>query len=162
MLDAGDAKLPQALVDQLQADPTLPIAKLPEAGVTLRARVAGHDATYGLTMLDIGGAGLLVPGLLDPAGSGVRIRVAASDVSLARNAAEGSTILNILPARIVGHAARDPYQVTSVMALGAEGDGPRILARVTRRSWESLGLAAGETVFAQIKGVAVVTGANGS
>ena len=148
-------------VDQLQADPTLPIAKLPEAGVTLRARVTGQDAAYGLSRLDIGGAGLLVPGLLGDEGTRVRIRITASDVSLARSAAEGSTILNILPARIIGHAARDPFQTMVVLTLGTEGRGPRILARVTRRSWESLGLAPGQTVFAQIKGVALVTGRTG-
>jgi molybdate transport system ATP-binding protein len=32
---------------------------------------------------------------------------------------------------------------------------PRLLARVTRRSWEQLGLAEGRTVFAQVKSVAL-------
>lgn len=149
-------------LETLQADPALPIAKLPEAGVTLRARIAGHDSTYGLTVLAIGGGAILVPGILGETGAQVRIRVKASDVSLARAPTEGSTILNILPARIVGFALQDPYQVMALVALGADGIGARLLARVTRRSWETLGFAAGETVYAQVKGVAVVTEPGGS
>ena len=39
--------------------------------------------------------------------------------------------------------------------LGENGAGDRILARITRRSWERLGLAEGASVHAQIKSVAL-------
>ena len=146
-------------LDALQSDPALPIARLPEAGVTLRAAVAGHDEAYGLTVLRLNGADLMVPGRFGEIGTPLRIRVTASDVSLARQPTAETTILNVLSARIVGFAAQDPYQVMAVVALGENGRGARLLVRVTRRSWETLGLSTGQTVFAQIKGVAVVTGA---
>jgi molybdate transport system ATP-binding protein len=43
----------------------------------------------------------------------------------------------------------------AVLSLDGDRDGPRLLARVTRRSWERLGLAEGEAVYAQIKSVAL-------
>ncbi|HYG90265.1 MAG TPA: molybdenum ABC transporter ATP-binding protein [Azospirillum sp.] len=143
-------------MQELQADPTLPIARMPEAGVTLPAVVTGHDAAYGLTALDLPGGRLLVPGHLSAAGTGRRVRIAASDVSLARQPPSGSTILNVLPARIVAAELQDGVQVMVVVALGEDGQGARMLARVTRKSWDALGLAPGQPVFAQVKGVALV------
>ncbi len=140
----------------LQADPALPIARLPEAGVTLPAVVEGHDAAYGLTALALAGGRLLVPGPLGAPGTGQRVRIAASDVSLARRPPEGSTILNALPARILAAERQDTVQVMAVVALGEDGQGARLLARVTRKSWDRLGLAPDQPVFAQVKGVALV------
>ena len=160
LLEAGRVVAAGPL-DRLQADPALPIAKLPEAGVTLRCRIRDHEPGFGLTRLETDGAAFLVPGAMGAPGGAVRIRIPAADVSLARSAASDSTILNILPARILGQAARDAHQVTVVLGLGPEGAGPRILARITRHSWQALGLAPGQPVHAQIKGVAVVTGRGG-
>ena len=44
--------------------------------------------------------------------------------------------------------------MTAILGLGPEGSGARLVARVTRRSWELLGLQAGMSVYAQIKAVA--------
>ncbi|KAA0677214.1 molybdenum ABC transporter ATP-binding protein [Azospirillum brasilense] len=143
-------------MQELQADPTLPIARMPEAGVTLPAVVAGREDAYGLTLLRLDGGHLLVPGDLGPQGTARRARIAASDVSLARNPPEGSTILNALPARIVAAERQDEVQMMAVVALGEEGRGARMLARVTRKSWDALGLSPGQPVYAQIKGVALV------
>ncbi|PWC42374.1 hypothetical protein TSO221_21580 [Azospirillum sp. TSO22-1] len=81
------------------------------------------------------------------------MRIAASDVSLARHPPQDSTILNALPGRI---AATEPQDGVQVMALGEDGGGARLLARVTRKSWDALGLAPGQPVSVQIKGVALV------
>ncbi len=143
-------------MQDLQADPSLPIARMPEAGVTLPAVVEGHEEAYGLTALRLEGGRLLVPGNLGAVGAGRRVRIAASDISLARQPSTGSTILNSLPARIVAAERQDEVQMMAVVALGAEGQGARMLARVTRKSWDALGLAAGQDVFAQVKGVALV------
>lgn len=147
---------------ELQSNPSLPIARLPEAGVTLPAVVEGFEAAYGLTALALDGGLLQVPGELGPPGSRRRIRIAASDVSLARRPPEGSTILNALPGRILKAEPQDGVQTTAVVALGPEGAGARILARVTRKSWDLLGLAPGQPVFVQIKGVALVLSGTGA
>ena len=46
-------------------------------------------------------------------------------------------------------------EMLAVLSLDAGKEGPRVLARVTRRSWERLGLAEGAEVYAQIKSVAL-------
>ena len=143
-------------LERLQADPSLPIARMPDAGVTLPATVESFDAAYGLATLALAGGRLLVPGHAEAAGTARRVRIAASDVSLARAPVAGSTILNALPARILAAEAQDGVQIMVAVALGADGRGARLLARVTRKSWDSLGLAPGQPVFAQIKGVALV------
>ncbi len=45
-----------------------------------------------------------------------------------------------------------------MLGLGRDGAGARLLARVTRRSSDRLGLADGMLVHAQVKGVALAPG----
>jgi len=59
-------------------------------------------------------------------------------------------------ARIIAAEPFDPAQITVALHLGTAGDGARILSRITRKSWDQLRLAPGDTVFAQIKGIALV------
>lgn len=157
LLRAG-AVVAQGALAALQSNPNLPLAGLPEAGVTVPARIAGHEPQYGLTRLALDGADLLVPGDLRPKGATRRVRIAASDVSLAREATTGSTILNIVPARILSASPQQTTQMMVVLAFGAEGTGARLLARISRRSWDMLSLQPGQTVYAQIKGVALAEG----
>jgi molybdate transport system ATP-binding protein len=112
--------------------------------------------------LRIDGGRLLVPAAETPAGAPRRLRIAAGDVSLARQAAVASSILNVLPVRIVSRAPVGASEVLVVLALGADGQGARLLARVTRRSWDQLGLAEGLEVLAQVKGVALSAGPQAS
>jgi molybdate transport system ATP-binding protein len=49
----------------------------------------------------------------------------------------------------------DSNEVVAVVALGPDGDGARLLSRVTQRSWDQLGLARGVSVYAQVKAVAL-------
>jgi molybdate transport system ATP-binding protein len=105
--------------------------------------------------LQIDGGQLLVPAPAVAAGERRRLRIAASDVSLAREAPQASSILNALPARILSKSPVGSSEVLVVLALGADGDGARLLARLTRRSWDLLALAEGMTVIAQVKGVAL-------
>ena len=77
---------------------------------------------------------------------------------------EGSSILNVLPARIAG--LREDGGDTVLLKLeladetggAGEGAGPpaALLARITRRSRDQLGLAEGQAVYAQVKGVALM------
>ncbi len=154
LLEAGRVTAAGPLPD-MQADPALPIARMPEAGATLPATVERFDPHYGLVTLALAGGRLLVPGNPEPPGTPHRVRIAASDVSLARTPAADSTILNVLPTRILAAEPQDGVQVMVAIALGTDGSGARLLARVTRKSWDTLGLAPGQPVFAQIKGVAL-------
>ena len=87
-----------------------------------------------------------------------RIRVIAGDVSLTREAPGPSSILNVLPARILSMKPVDSNEIVVVVALGTDGTGARMLSRVTRKSWEALALAEGVSVYAQVKAVALAPG----
>jgi molybdate transport system ATP-binding protein len=140
----------------LQSDPALPLAGAREAAISLDATVEDYDAIYGLLTLQVDGGRLQVPAPSAVIGAHQRLRIAASDVSLARAAQHASSILNVLPGRIVGKSQLGLGEVIVVLALGADGRGARLLARITRRSWDQLGLAEAMDVFAQVKGVSLV------
>jgi len=142
---------------ELEADPALPLLRAPEAAVTLEGRVSTIDDRYALTSLAVPGATLLVPGRRGRVGSKWRLRIGASDVSLVRRPVEETTALNCIPARIVSVAPPDgdDAQVNLVVALGEDGSGARIVARVTRKSRETLALEPGVQLYAQIKSVAL-------
>jgi molybdate transport system ATP-binding protein len=142
----------------MQSDPSLPLAGAREAAVSLDATAEAHDSVYGLLTLRVAGGRLLVPAPLVAAGRRQRLRIAASDVSIARAASATSSILNVLPARIVARSLLGHGEVVVVLALGTDGHGAQLLARVTLRSWDQLGLTEGMHVFAQVKGVSLVSG----
>jgi molybdate transport system ATP-binding protein len=143
-------------LQDLQADPALPMARLPEAAVMLSAAVGHYDPEYGLTTLAVDDGTIVVPGRYGPPGTAQRVRVGASDVSLARRHPGSSTILNVLPARVAAVEPQDTAQVNVVVRLGSAGQGARLLARITRKSWDALGTRTGDLVYAQVKSVALV------
>ena len=155
LMQAGQVVACGPLQD-LQADPALPVARLPEASVVLNATVARYDPDYGLTTVSVDGASIIVLGHYGSPATPLRVRVRASDVSLARQHPGPSTILNVLPARVVAVELQDAAQVNVVVRLGAAGPGARLLARVTRKSWEELGSSSGDLVHVQVKSVALV------
>ncbi len=149
-------------LQDLQSDPSLPLAGAREAAVSLDATVEAHDAAYGLLTLRVDGGHLLVPAPPVAAGKRQRLRIAASDVSIARTAPDASSILNAVPARIVSNSSLGHAEVIVLLALGADGRGARLLARITRRSWDQLELADADSIFAQVKGVSLVAGPDGA
>lgn len=144
-------------LEVLQTDSSLPLIAAPDAAVMLEGRVESIDETYALTTFSVAGGALVMPGRQGAPGAERRLRIAASDVSFTLTAASDTTILNCLPARIVSiDGAANEAQVNIIAALGADGSGARIAARITRKSHAALGLAPGTPVFAQIKSVALM------
>ena len=123
----------------------------------LTATVARYDPAYGLTTLSVEGGTIIATGQYGAPGTPQRVRVVASDVSLARQPPGPSTILNTLAARVAGADPQDAAQVNVVVRLGPAGLGARLLARVTRKSWEALGTRPGDLVHVQVKSVALVS-----
>jgi molybdate transport system ATP-binding protein len=141
---------------QIQSDMALPLARSREAAVTLEARVTGFDAAYGLATLVVDGATFFAPargGMAD--GGALRLRIGAGDVSIATQEPRATSILNVVKARILSARDIDGCERILVLGLGTGSEGAQLLARVTRRSWDGLGLAEGQSVFAQVKGVAL-------
>jgi molybdate transport system ATP-binding protein len=130
----------------------LPLAHGDEAGVVIDMVVGEHDETYHLTRLDFAGGAISVARQPHALGHRMRLRIHARDVSLALERHADSSILNILPARVVAIADENPAQV--VVRLNAGG--VPLLARITRKSCAILKLQPGTAVFAQVKSVALL------
>lgn len=149
----------------LQSDPELPLLQAPEASVTIEGQVVRFDETYTLTTLAVAGGELVVPGHQGAAGGLRRLRISASDVSFTRVIPRETTILNCLPARILSitsHGGGNAAQVNVIAGLGEDGNGARIVGRITRKSKEALEMVEGAQVFAQIKSVALIAAKSGS
>ncbi|MHC2332061.1 molybdenum ABC transporter ATP-binding protein [Bradyrhizobium sp. USDA 4454] len=121
-----------------------------DAAVCLDTVVGGYDGRYGLIILRLKGARLLVPGAPLRPGAQLRLRVAAGDVSIACEPPRASSILNVFPARIKASLPFDDAEVTLVLALETGRSGVPLLARIPRRSFDALQLGNGIDVFAEV------------
>ena len=106
----------------------LPLAHRDLASTVIDAKVVAHDSTLQLTRVARGTLVLELAGLHGAPGQPLRVRVAARDVSLARVAPQQTSILNLLPARVLELADDAPGQVLVRLAL----DDTALLARITR------------------------------
>jgi molybdate transport system ATP-binding protein len=131
----------------------LPLAQDDDAGVVISATVGAHDRDYHLTRFDFQG-GNVQAGLRElPLAHRARISIQARDVSITLSPADDSSILNRVAVVIEAFAdARHPAH----LLLRLDAGGTPLLARITRRSRDQLGLHEGQQVWAQIKTVALV------
>ncbi len=132
----------------------LPTAHLDDAGAVIEAEVAQHDEKYHLSKLNFQSGHLWISKVEQPFGTRVRARVLARDVSIAMQPPHGSSINNILNARIEEIRDEGPDKVIVRMKVG---DSQMLLSRITRRSRDQLGLTAGMYVCAQVKSVALMS-----
>ena len=130
----------------------LPLARSDEAEAVLEAVVAGHDDRYHLSHLDFRAGRIMVPRRELPVGRRVRVRIHARDVSLTRERQEGTSILNIFPARVEEVGDLDAARLLVRLDAGGEP----LLAAITRKSAEVLEVAAGRELYAQVKSVALL------
>jgi molybdate transport system ATP-binding protein len=147
---SADGPLPDML-----ARLDLPIAYGDDAGVVLDGVIGERDAQWSLARIDVDGEpwrlwardqGLAV-------GARVRVRMLARDVSLARMPQAGTSIGNQLRGTIEA-IADDEHPALALVRLRV-GRVP-VVARLTRRSVHALELAIGESVWAQVKTVALM------
>ncbi len=131
----------------------LPFHHQDNAGVALDVTVAAHDKKWHLARADFSGGSLWVKDFGTTAGQKLRLRVLASDISISLNRPQKTSILNILSATVEEIApAAHPSQCLVRLSVGQDA----LLAKVTARSVNILGLEPGLGVFIQIKAVAVV------
>ena len=122
-----------------------------EASAVLEARVLGHDCEYQLSRLALaGGQVVTAPRIELPQGAAVRLRIRARDVALALERPAGISILNVLEGRV----AEIDRAAGPIAELRIDLGGGSLLARITRRSLDELGLEPGSRVFALVKSVA--------
>ncbi len=143
-------------LNELMTDPRLPIARSSRASTILEARVGPYSAEDGLTVLDVGGERLLVPRRIGKQAGTDRVRIAATDVSLALDRPSLTTILNVVPVRVKNIHPLDEAQVNVLCGIGHRDGGPLLLVRITRRALRVLGFAQGQDIYAQVKAVSLI------
>ncbi|TMV03259.1 molybdenum ABC transporter ATP-binding protein [Ruegeria sediminis] len=135
---------------EVLSDPAVAPAGVRAVGAVLQARVHAHHAD-GLTELEAGGDHLFLPRIPHRPGETVRIRIAAQEVILANRKPDGLSALNVLQGTVLGiRSGEGPGAIVSVQTRAG-----MILARITRRSSEALGLRQGMKCHAVIKTVAI-------
>ena len=144
----------------------LPLAQGDMAAAVIQGTVQAHEPDFHLTQVGFpGGCLRFVTPPRHPArplGQAVRLRVQARDVSLTLTRQTDTSILNVLSATVTELREDSPGYVMVALDAGglhllAPDEGAaRLLARVTQKSASALQLAPGKTVFAQVKGVALL------
>src|SRR5712671_643222 len=127
-----------------------PLTGRAEAGAILSTRVAEHDVRFGLTTLRAAAGDLRVPYIDLRLGAPMRVRIRARDVMIAVEPPHGLSALNVLPGTVaeIGHADGP------IVEIRLDCAGEALVARLTRRSVETLGLEPGRQVYAVIKSIA--------
>ncbi|PVA05755.1 molybdenum ABC transporter ATP-binding protein [Thalassorhabdomicrobium marinisediminis] len=153
VLDRGQVVVSGALEDVLADPAAVPFIGVRDAGAVLSGRVVGHSDD-GLTKIETEGGALWVPGAVGRALGHIRVRVPAQDVILSRSAPEGLSALNVLSVTITGLERGTGPDVAVALQAGQA----RLLARVTARSCDGMGLQVGDHVFAILKATAIAPG----
>ncbi|MBZ6075193.1 molybdenum ABC transporter ATP-binding protein [Microvirga puerhi] len=135
----------------LRRSDLFPHHDIAEAGALLETRVLRHEDAFALTLLETRAGPLTVPRLALPAGCPLRVRIRARDVILSLEQPHAMSALNVLPCRITALTASGGPGVDVSLDCGGQG----LMARVTRKSVEDLGLAPGVVVYAIVKSVAL-------
>jgi molybdate transport system ATP-binding protein len=131
----------------------LPLANFDDAGAVIEAVVGQEDQAHSLTQLNFAGGNLWVGQVKHPFSNRVRVRILARDVSIAIQQPHGSSIINILPARIAEIRCESSGKVNVRLTVG---ESQVLLSRITSRSLDLLNLKVGMEVFAQVKSVALM------
>ena len=140
----------QGPAGEVLADPMVLPTGVRAAGALIEAAVVRHHDD-GITELDAGGVPLFLPALSQAPGQRIRLRIAAQEVVLSRGAPQGLSALNVIPGVI--DRVRTGEGPGALVSLRTPA-GP-VLARVTRRSVDALGLAEGVSCHAVVKSVAI-------
>ncbi|MDO6479452.1 molybdenum ABC transporter ATP-binding protein [Shimia thalassica] len=134
----------------LFSDPSFRPAGVRWVGALLEAKVRKHHAD-GLTELSAGQEALFLPRVSADEGSLLRVRISAQDVILSKDRPTGLSALNILPGVVENLQAGDgPGAIASVRTSAG-----LVLARITRRSVQALGISVGTPCHVVVKTVSI-------
>lgn len=150
ILDNGQLKAFGGLESVWASSALRPWLPREEQSSVLAVRVDGQHPDYAMTALSLGRERLWVGRVALPAGSPLRIRVAATDISLVMTPPARSSIRNILPATV-----RECLTVGDQIEVRLDIDGHTLWARVSPWARDELELAPGMALYAQIKSVSI-------
>ena len=149
LLRDGKVARSGSVKDVLSDPDAVPVLGPRMAGAMLEGQVVRH--VDGLTQLAVSGGLVWVPGTAGAVGTKMRLRVMAQDVIVGTHKPHGLSALNILPAKVVSLYRGDGPGALVVLQSGAD----RLLARITQRSLDEMGLAPGDAVYGILKTVSV-------
>lgn len=124
-----------------------------DAGVVLDVTVSERDEHWHLVRFEFAGGGVWAADMGQRVGHRARMRVLARDVSLALSRPTDSSILNGMPG-VVEQLVDDTHP--GLLRVRVHVGDSHLLARVTRRSAEVLGLKSGLSVWVQVKTAALI------
>jgi molybdate transport system ATP-binding protein len=139
-------------IQEVAAQLNLPASNYSDRSAVFSARVSKRESAWGLLLAEFGGAALWLADNSEEIGSIIRLRIKASDVSIALTDHQDSSILNRLPATVIDIQAEEGSAMGMVKLQVAEAV---LLARVSKWSIERLKLQIGVPVWAQLKAVAI-------
>ncbi|MCG8706919.1 molybdenum ABC transporter ATP-binding protein ModC [Brenneria sp. 4F2] len=150
VLDQGKVKAQGLLEDVWASSALRPWLPREEQSSILNVRVLEHHHRYAMTALSLGDRHLWVGRVDAPINTLLRIRINAADVSLALHLSTGSSIRNILPARVV-ECIDVEDQVEVKLVVGEQ----TLWARITPWARDELSLRPNMPLYAQIKSVSI-------
>ncbi|MBL4616393.1 MAG: molybdenum ABC transporter ATP-binding protein [Robiginitomaculum sp.] len=135
-------------------DPSLPFHSREDACMVIKTNVDNYDKKLALSDVRLGKYSIQVPTLTVNKGTQVRLRIRGADVSIARQQANTSSIINTLAVKVVEIRKNNtqPGQQTVILSAGSF----LLLARLTTKSIRELDLKLGDSVFARIKASAAL------
>jgi len=150
VLDAGKVKAFGPLERVWSSSAMRPWLPVSELTSVLRVLVLEQHPDYPMTALSLGDQHIWVSRVNQPVKTPLRIRIASSDVSLALQPPQHSSIRNILPAQVV-ELLEVGDQVEVKLRIGIS----ELWARITPWARDELGIRPDQWLYAQIKSVSV-------
>ena len=150
VLDAGKVKAFGPLERVWSSSAMRPWLPVSELTSVLRVQVLEQHPDYPMTALSLGDQHIWVSRVNQPVKTPLRIRIASSDVSLALQPPQHSSIRNILPAQVV-ELLEVGDQVEVKLRIGIS----ELWARITPWARDELGIRPDQWLYAQIKSVSV-------
>ena len=150
VLDAGKVKAFGPLERVWSSNAMRPWLPVSELTSVLRVLVLEQHPDYPMTALSLGDQHIWVSRVNQPIKTALRIRIASSDVSLALQPPQHSSIRNILPAQVV-ELLEVGDQVEVKLRIGIS----ELWARITPWARDELGIRPDQWLYAQIKSVSV-------
>lgn len=130
----------------------LPLSQERDAATVWNVTVVEHEKDFHLTRVSFDGGSLSLPAITAEISTPLRVQIHARDVSIVLEIPNATSILNVLPAQIVGLADGESGQCIVRLEVGSQ----TLLAHITRKSALVLNLKIGKVVFVQIKGTSIL------
>lgn len=157
LLDEGSVVTSGSLDSIWGSDAMKPWQSFSEQSSLFDATIVQHHEHYTLSKVSLNdNIALWVQHVDEEVGAFIRLQIRANDVSITMDKSTGTSIRNILPARVKTVEFVATKQGSQNVSITLElGDNCLLRANITHWAFDELELKVGQCVYAQIKGVSV-------